>query len=54
MLKWALVFLLIAVIAGLFGFNSLAGVSMGLSKMLFFIIIFVIILAIVFGSMFFK
>lgn len=54
MLKWAFVFLLIAIIAGLFGFNSIAGVSMGLSKLLFFIIMFLIILVIVFGSMFFK
>lgn len=50
MLKWALIFLVIAIIAGLFGFNKVAGASAGVSKMLFFIIIIIIVLAFLFGS----
>ncbi len=50
MLKWAIVFLIIAVIASLFGFGGIANLSAGISKFLFFIIAVIVILAIIFGS----
>ena len=37
MLKWALGFLVIALIAGALGFSGLAGAAMGLAKILFFL-----------------
>jgi uncharacterized membrane protein YtjA (UPF0391 family) len=37
MLKWALAFLVIALIAGALGFSGLAGAAMGLAKILFFL-----------------
>jgi uncharacterized membrane protein YtjA (UPF0391 family) len=37
MLGWALTFLVIALIAGLLGFTSIAGTAIGLAKILFFI-----------------
>ena len=37
MLKWALVFLVIGLIAGLLGFTGIAGTSIAIAKTLFFI-----------------
>jgi len=47
MLRWALLFLVIALIAGLFGFWGLEGTAMWIAKVLFvvFLILFVISLA---------
>jgi uncharacterized membrane protein YtjA (UPF0391 family) len=46
MLKWALIFAVVALIAGLLGFTTIAGTSMAIAKTLFFIfaIIFVVLL----------
>ena len=51
MLYWALVFLVVAVIAGLFGFNGVAGSATAISKTLFgvFLILF---LAVIFLGVF--
>ncbi len=35
MLKWSLVFLVIAAIAGIFGFTGIAGTAAGIAKFLF-------------------
>jgi uncharacterized membrane protein YtjA (UPF0391 family) len=37
MLRWAVIFLVIGVIAGLFGFTGIAGISYGIAKFLFFL-----------------
>ncbi len=37
MLSWALVFLVVAIIAGIFGFTTIAGAAVGIAKILFFI-----------------
>lgn len=39
MLKWAAIFLLIALVAGAFGFTGVAGASAGMAKILFAIFI---------------
>jgi uncharacterized membrane protein YtjA (UPF0391 family) len=46
MLRWALIFAVIAIIAGLLGFTGIAGTSMAIAKTLFFIFlaIFVVLL----------
>lgn len=46
MLKWALIFFLISIVAGLFGFTGLARGSAQIAKILFvlFLIIFIIVL----------
>lgn len=36
MLKWALFFFLIAIVAAVFGFGGLAGAASGLAQLLFF------------------
>jgi uncharacterized membrane protein YtjA (UPF0391 family) len=46
MLRWALIFLVIGLIAGLLGFTTIAGASIAIAKTLFFIfmVIFVVLL----------
>ncbi len=47
MLNWAVTFLVIALIAALLGFTSVAGTAIGIAKILFFVflILFVVSLA---------
>ena len=44
MLGWALTFLVVALIAGVLGFTTVAGAAMGIAKILFwvFLILFVV------------
>lgn len=46
MLRWALIFAVIALIAGLLGFTGIAGTSMAIAKTLFyiFLVIFLVLL----------
>jgi uncharacterized membrane protein YtjA (UPF0391 family) len=44
MLRWSLIFLVFALIAGLFGFTDIAGESMQLAKILF--VVFLVIFAV--------
>ena len=46
MLRWALIFLVIALVAGLLGFTGIAGASMAIAKTLFYIfrVIFLVLL----------
>jgi len=37
MLRWALIFLVVALIAAFLGFGGIAGTSMGIAKILFFV-----------------
>jgi uncharacterized membrane protein YtjA (UPF0391 family) len=47
MLKWALIFLVIALIAALFGFGGIASTSAGIAQILFFIFIVLFAIALV-------
>ncbi len=46
MLRWALLFLIIGLIAGVLGFGGIAGASFAIAKILFFVfmLIFVVLL----------
>jgi uncharacterized membrane protein YtjA (UPF0391 family) len=46
MLSWAVIFLIIAVIAGILGFTTIVGTALGIAKILFvvFLILFIIFL----------
>ncbi|CAN5361049.1 DUF1328 domain-containing protein [soil metagenome] len=46
MLKWALIFLVVALVAALFGFTSIAGPALGIAQILFWA--FIIITAVLF------
>lgn len=49
MLTWALTFLAIAVVAGLFGFGLIASASAGIAQIIFFVFIALFVLSMVFG-----
>jgi len=48
MLRWALVFLVVAIIAGIFGFTGVMLAAAGIAKLLFyvFVVLFVVSLAV--------
>ena len=54
MLKWALVFLVVALIAGALGFTGVAGAAIGIAKALFFIFLVLFVAALIFGSALFR
>jgi uncharacterized membrane protein YtjA (UPF0391 family) len=47
MLGWALTFLVVALIAGVLGFTSVAGAAMGIAKILFFVFLVLFIVSLV-------
>ena len=49
MLKWAAIFFIVSVIAGLFGFTNVAAGTRGIAKILFFIAIAVFLVILIFG-----
>ncbi len=49
MLRWSLVFLIVAAIAGVLGFTSVAGAAIGIAKVLFFIFLVLFVITLVLG-----
>jgi len=49
MLKWALIFFLISLVAGFFGFSGVAADFRGIAKVLFFIAIAIFLVVLIFG-----
>ena len=49
MLRWALAFFVLALVAALFGFGGLAATSAGIAKTLFYIFLIVFLVSLVFG-----
>lgn len=49
MLYWALVFLVVAIIAGALGFGGIAGTSAGIAQILFFIFLAFLIISLIAG-----
>jgi len=49
MLSWALFFLIIALIAAAFGFGGIAGVAVGMGKVLFFLFLAVFLVSLIMG-----
>lgn len=54
MIKWALIFLVIAAVAALFGFTTIAGAAAGIAKILFFIALAIFAIALVLGLTIYK
>lgn len=50
MLRWALMFLVIALVAALFGFTSVAGTSMFAARILFFVFLVLFVVSLVAGN----
>ena len=51
MLKWAIIFFLISVVAGFFGFSNVAAGSKEIAKVLFYIAVAIFLVVLVFGVM---
>ena len=51
MLGWALTFLVIALIAAVFGFGGLAGTAIEIAKIIFFVAIILFVISALFGFM---
>ena len=49
MLRWAIVFLAVAVIAALFGYGGIAGEAAGIAQVLFFVCLLLFLVALAFG-----
>jgi uncharacterized membrane protein YtjA (UPF0391 family) len=49
MIKWAIIFFLISLVAGFFGFTGAAADFRGIAKILFFIAIVVFLIVLIFG-----
>jgi uncharacterized membrane protein YtjA (UPF0391 family) len=47
MLYWAVVCLIIALVAGVLGFTAIAGSAMGIAKILFFVFLILFVLSLV-------
>ncbi|HEY9237077.1 MULTISPECIES: DUF1328 domain-containing protein [Phenylobacterium] len=47
MLGWALTFLVVALIAGVLGFTSIAGAAMGVAKILFFVFLVLFVVSLI-------
>jgi uncharacterized membrane protein YtjA (UPF0391 family) len=54
LLKWAVVFLIIALIAALFGFGGIAAGAADIARILFFIFLAVCVVFFILGLVFFK
>lgn len=54
MIKWAIIFAVIAAVLGLLGFGGLAGAAWGIARILFWIAIIVTILLFVLGLTIYK
>jgi len=51
MIKWAIIFFVISVIAGYFGFTGVASGARSVAKILFFVALAVFLVVLVFGVM---
>ena len=49
MLKWALIFFVISLVAGFFGFSGVASGAKSIAKVLFFIAIIIFLIVLIFG-----
>jgi uncharacterized membrane protein YtjA (UPF0391 family) len=54
MLRWTVTFLIIAIIAALLGFTGVAGASITIAKVLFFIFLALFIISLLAGGALFK
>ena len=51
MLKWAIIFFIISLIAGFFGFTNIASGTRTIAKVLFFIALAIFLVILIFGVM---
>jgi len=51
MIKWAIIFFIVSVVAGFFGFTGVAAGARSVAKVLFFIAIVIFLVILIFGVM---
>src|SRR5699024_12688701 len=49
MLRWAVIFLVIAIIAAILGFGGLAGTAAGIAEILFYVFLILFVISLIFG-----
>ncbi len=49
MLRWAVVFLIIAIIAAVFGFGNIAAAATDIARILFFVFLVLFVIMLIFG-----
>jgi uncharacterized membrane protein YtjA (UPF0391 family) len=49
MLRWALIFLIIGLVAGIFGFTGVEGAAVSIAKTLFFLFLVIFVVLLVLG-----
>ncbi|EKE09284.1 MAG: hypothetical protein ACD_16C00196G0003 [uncultured bacterium] len=49
MLTWAVIFFIVAILAGLFGFKRVQGAATTMAKILFFIFLVLFVISLIFG-----
>ncbi len=54
MIKWAIIFAIIGLVAGLLGFTGIAGAAMGIAKFLFWAAVIIAIILFVLGMTVYK
>jgi uncharacterized membrane protein YtjA (UPF0391 family) len=54
MIKWAIIFAIIALVAGALGFTGVAGAAMGIAKFLFWAAVIIAIVLFVLGMTIYK
>ena len=54
MIKWAIIFAIIGLLAGVLGFTGLAGAAMGIAKFLFWAAVIIAVILFVLGMTIYK
>jgi uncharacterized membrane protein YtjA (UPF0391 family) len=54
MLRWAVIFLVVGLIAGMLGFTGVAGASVGIAKFLFFLFVAMFVVFLLLGLTVFR
>lgn len=54
MIKWALIFLVVGLVAGLLGFTGIAGASFAIAKLLFFVAMAIFLVLLLLGMTIFR
>lgn len=54
MLRWALMFLVIGLIAGVLGFTTIAGASIAIAKVLFFVFMLIFLILLIGGMTIYR
>jgi uncharacterized membrane protein YtjA (UPF0391 family) len=49
MLRWAVIFLVVALVAAVLGFGGIAGTAAGIAQFLFFLFLVLFVVALIFG-----